>query len=116
MFALSWKKTSFAPPQGASKPSTGTVKSVWMVGLFSWSTYSQFGSFSAQLGARRSEPRFMAAKFSPLIQMRSIEPSSSRPAVFSASTVATAEAVSSSFTCLSVTPYSSASRPAAQSM
>ena len=104
VFAESWKKTSFAPPQGASNPSTGTVKSVRMVGTFSKSTKAQLGNRSAQLGAKSRSCRFMAAKFSPLIQIRSIAPPASRPAAFSATTVATALAVSSNFTWVSVTP------------
>ena len=46
----------------------------------------------------------MAAKFSPLIQMRSTLPPSVLPAAFSATTLATAFAVSSSFTWVRVTP------------
>ncbi len=46
----------------------------------------------------------MAAKFSPLIQMRSIDPPLSLPTLFSLRTVLTAEAVSDSFTCSTVTP------------
>ncbi len=49
-------------PHGLSSPSTGTVKSVRMVGLSSTSTNFQFGSFSAQPGENSSACRFIERK------------------------------------------------------
>ena len=102
-------------PQGASIPSVGTVKSAVRAVLPTGSVSVQFGSASAQ-GPNSRSCAFIEAKFSPLIQIRSMAPPSVRPADFSASTRLTASAVSDNFTCSSVTPYSCATRDPAQAM
>ena len=107
--ALSIMNTNCAMPQGDSSPSVGMVKSTSVVGLPFVSTSLKLGSLSVN-GPYSIWPRFMAAKFSPLIQIRSTEPPSLRPAVFSASTRETASAVSASFTWRSVTPCSACTR------
>jgi hypothetical protein len=66
-------KLILAAPQGASKPSVGTVKSTRVVGLPATSTKAKLGKRPV-IGPCSSPFSFMAAKFSPLIQMRSIEP------------------------------------------
>ena len=88
---------------GASSPSTGTVKSSIKAGFSSGSTSAQFG-ISSDHGPNSNPFSFIAAKFAPLIQIRSIDPPVVWPAAFSLTTVLTAVAVSDSFTCSSVTP------------
>ena len=60
-------------PQGASRPSVGTVKSTSVVGLPAVSTSAKFGSRSTN-GPNSRSCAFIAAKFSPLSQIRSTEP------------------------------------------
>src|SRR4051812_34468765 len=65
--------------------------------------YWAFGSPWVQPQDKRS-PCFIVAKFSPLIQIRSTDPSVSLPADFSPSTLFTASTVSAIGTWLIVTP------------
>ena len=73
-----------------------------VVGLPSTSTFTKFGRLSAK-GPKSKASRFMARKFSPLIHIRSAEPSL-RAAAFSARTRFTTSAVSASLTCSSLMP------------
>ena len=72
-----------------------------VVGLPCTSTLRYDGSCSAN-GAPIRPSRFIARKFSPLIQMASTEPSLIRPAAFSLRTRLTASTVSLSLTCTSL--------------
>ena len=93
-------------PQGDSKPSVGTEKSTKVVGLPTVSTHWKLGSCWAN-GADSKPSRFMAAKFSPLIQIRSTVPSVAlRPACFSARTRLTTSAASLILTCCRFRPKS----------
>ena len=76
--APSPKKVSCAMPQGASRPSVPSAKSIRVVGLPSMSTSAKFGRSSAK-GPNSSCSCFMTRKFSPLIQMRSALPCCSCP-------------------------------------
>ncbi|EWS62473.1 hypothetical protein Y695_04300 [Hydrogenophaga sp. T4] len=94
-------KVSCAAPQGASKPSVGTEKSL-RTGLFR-STAPQLGRLSAQ-GPNSRPPCFRLRKFSPLTQIRSTEPSVRRPAATSVCTRLTTSAASVTLTWRSSTP------------
>ena len=89
--------------QGDSMPLVGTVKSLATDGLPATSTSGQFGKAVAN-GPNNNPALCIAAKFSPLIQIRSTAPFRSLPAALSATTRATASAVDASLTCPSVTP------------
>ncbi len=102
-------------PQGLSSPSVGMVKSTSVVGWPSVSTSAKLGS--SWVNGPWSRPcSFIAAKFSPLIQIRSTVPPASRPAAFSAATRATASPVSVSLTWTSPTPKRRCSSSPAQAM
>ena len=89
-------------PQGASSPSTGTVKSS-LTGR-AVSTRTMLGSSSVK-GAPSSPCSLSALKFSPLTQSRSMGPFDVLPACLPASNWLTLWAMSSTFTCTSSTWY-----------
>ena len=86
-----------------------------VVGLPTVSTRDVLGSRWVK-GPKSSPCSFIARKFSPLIQIKSIEPPVCRPAAFSATTRATASEVSVIFTCFSSMPCSARTRCPTQAM
>ncbi|MNE34772.1 hypothetical protein D3C80_1285070 [compost metagenome] len=95
-------RLSWPMPQGASSPSTGTVKSS-ATGRRR-STRAMLGRLGLK-GAPSSPCSLSALKFSPLTQSRSMGPLSVLPACLLASNWLTLWAMSSTFTCTNVTLY-----------